>query len=75
MGGKIWVESQGIPGEGTTFHFTIRTRPAPAIRRSYLDGAQPELAGRQVLIVDDNGTNQQIIRRQVESWQMQAHET
>ena len=23
MGGKMWVESTGIPGEGTTFHFTI----------------------------------------------------
>ena len=23
MGGKMWVESTGIPGEGTTFHFTV----------------------------------------------------
>jgi signal transduction histidine kinase len=23
MGGKIWIESQGIPGEGTTFHLQL----------------------------------------------------
>jgi signal transduction histidine kinase len=22
-GGKIWVESEGVPGKGSTFHFTI----------------------------------------------------
>ena len=75
MGGSVWVESEGIPGLGTTFHFTIQTRPAPAIERSYLDVTQPELAGRRVLIVDDNRTNRQIIRRQIESWDMQAQET
>jgi signal transduction histidine kinase len=23
MGGRIWVESAGVPGEGSTFHFTL----------------------------------------------------
>src|SRR5262249_54547476 len=23
MGGRIWVESRGVPGEGSTFHFTL----------------------------------------------------
>src|SRR5262249_12284666 len=28
MGGRIWVESRGVPGEGSTFHFTLSlTRP------------------------------------------------
>lgn len=75
MGGTMWVESTGIPGEGTAFHFTIHTRPAPAVSRSYLDPVQPQLQGRHVLIVDDNGTNRRIIRRQVESWNMSAAET
>ncbi len=26
MGGTIWVESEGVPGRGSTFYFTIRTR-------------------------------------------------
>ncbi len=31
MGGRIWVESSGIPGEGSTFHFTLpETAPASA---------------------------------------------
>ncbi|MEZ4560020.1 MAG: response regulator [Caldilineaceae bacterium] len=75
MGGSMWVESEGIPGRGATFHFTVRTRPAPAVSRSYLDPEQPQLAGRRVLIVDDNRTNREIIRRQVESWHMHADET
>ncbi len=42
MGGKVWVESTGIPGEGSTFHVTIpasapsladtSTAPTPAVR-------------------------------------------
>ncbi|MCB0161373.1 MAG: response regulator, partial [Caldilineaceae bacterium] len=75
MGGTMWVESEGIPGRGATFHFTVRTRPAPAVSRSYLDAEQPQLEGRRVLIVDDNRTNREIIRRQVESWHMHAAET
>jgi signal transduction histidine kinase len=23
MGGKIWIESQGIPNEGSTFHIQL----------------------------------------------------
>jgi light-regulated signal transduction histidine kinase (bacteriophytochrome) len=23
MGGRIWVESSGVPGEGSTFRFTL----------------------------------------------------
>ncbi len=28
MGGGIWVESAGVPGQGSTFHFTIRAAAA-----------------------------------------------
>jgi signal transduction histidine kinase len=75
MGGAMWAESDGIPGHGTTFHFTIRTRPAPAVSRSHLDRQQPHLRGRRILIVDDNRTNRDIIRHQIESWEMTAAET
>lgn len=30
MGGKVWVESTGIPGEGSTFHVTIPATPLAA---------------------------------------------
>ncbi len=32
MGGKIWVESEGIPGEGSTFSFTLQCVPRPTIQ-------------------------------------------
>jgi signal transduction histidine kinase len=34
LGGRIWVESTGVPGEGSTFHFTL-----PAVIDEGLSGA------------------------------------
>jgi signal transduction histidine kinase len=31
MGGRIWVESTGVPGEGSAFCFTLPAAPAPRI--------------------------------------------
>jgi PAS domain S-box-containing protein len=73
MGGELWVESAGIPGEGSTFHFSILAEAAPSQPRVYLRGKQPELAGKQLLIVDDNATNRLILARQAEDWGMRPH--
>ena len=72
MGGRMWVESAG-PGQGSIFRFTIQATPAtlpdPA-RRSFA-GEQPVLAGRRVLLVDDNPTNLRILDLQCGKWGMQ----
>jgi CheY-like chemotaxis protein len=67
MGGTMWVESTGIPGEGTTFHFSILTELS--VEKQY-ESDMSALAGKKVLIVDDNQTNRNILYRQTESFQM-----
>ena len=68
MGGAMWVESE--VGAGSTFHFTIVTGSATSQTRVYLLGTEPQLAGRRLMIVDDNATNRRILTRQAESWGM-----
>jgi PAS domain S-box-containing protein len=73
MGGGIWVESR--VGEGSTFHFTIDAEEAPRPVRPYEAETVALLAGRRVLIVDDNATNRQIARAYAESWGMVVRDT
>jgi signal transduction histidine kinase/DNA-binding response OmpR family regulator/HPt (histidine-containing phosphotransfer) domain-containing protein len=70
MAGNIWVESSGILGQGSIFHFTIIIRTAPHQPQSYLRQLQPQLAGKRLMIVDDNATNPRILTRQTGSWGM-----
>jgi CheY-like chemotaxis protein len=75
MGGAIWAESSGAPGQGTTFHVTIRAQASAASPRTRFLDTQPQLAGKRALIVDDNATNRRILVSQTASWQMLAHDT
>ncbi|MBI5302564.1 MAG: PAS domain S-box protein [Chloroflexi bacterium] len=70
MGGAMWVESTGVPGEGTTFHFTIRALASPHQPNLNLRSIQPQLSGLRALIVDDNATNRKIIDLQLRAWGM-----
>ncbi|MFH0802676.1 MAG: response regulator [bacterium] len=71
MGGKMWVESEGIPGKGSTFHFTLRAESVtlPATHTS-LREAQVKLKDKRMLIVDDNATNRRILVHQANLWGM-----
>ncbi|MDQ2735118.1 MAG: GAF domain-containing protein, partial [Pseudomonadota bacterium] len=76
MGGSMWVESDG-PGLGSTFLFTIEAPLAesPQANRRELLGRQPALAGKRVLVVDDNATNRKVLALQTAKWGMLPRET
>lgn len=73
MGGTMWATSAGA-GKGSTFHFTIRAKPAklPKSKDRDLIGKQDELAGKRILMVDDNATNRKILALQTEKWGTQT---
>jgi signal transduction histidine kinase/CheY-like chemotaxis protein len=76
MGGTMWVESAG-PGQGSTFHFTLRCTPAAlpdGASRDFI-GEQPALKGKRILVVDDNATNRRILALQTAKWGMVAQDT
>ena len=71
MGGRIWVESSGVPGEGSTFSFTIVARTARASRCGASARPTPTCSrGKRVLIVDDNATNRRMLVLQTRAWGM-----
>ena len=77
MGGDLWAESKGIPGEGSTFTFTIQTEAVelPARLQRDLSDIQPHLNEKCVLVVDDNATNRRILTLQLHNWGMQTRDT
>ena len=76
MGGRMWAESGGA-GRGSTFLFTVhagRTELHVASRRDFV-GQQPQLAGKRMLVVDDNATNRRVLALQTGKWGMLPRET
>jgi PAS domain S-box-containing protein len=68
MGGTLWAESE--EGKGSTFHFEIAARETAAPARPDPLEGETHLAGKRLLVVEDNATNREILSRQAQTWGM-----
>jgi signal transduction histidine kinase/DNA-binding response OmpR family regulator len=72
--GRIWVESSGVPGEGSRFHFTLPIAGTQLTPRGRLTsgrlpvGEPPQGRGRTLLLWDQEQRVQEMLERHLETY-------
>ncbi|MBU7583209.1 MAG: PAS domain S-box protein [Nostoc sp. TH1S01] len=65
--------SSTFSNNGSTFYFTITSKVFTHSVSREVNTAFAQLAGKRLLIIDDNPTNSKILSLQVQFWQMQTY--
>ena len=76
MDGRVWAESEGTPGKGSIFHFTLQAPVAPDLASASASEISTEgLIGRRVLVVDDSESSRRILVTLLTRWGMKPRAT
>lgn len=70
LGGRIWVESKH--GVGTSFRFEFEADSVSNVS-SNNEELLKDVAGKKVLVIDDNEVNLSILERQLTGWKMEPY--
>jgi len=74
-GGRIWLESDGVPGQGSRFHFTLPVEGARMVEVSTLQGTRklpglPSGRGRTLLLLDQDATIARMLEQRLDDYQI-----
>ncbi len=68
MGGRLEIQSN--PGQGTMFRIVFEAEAVAEPLPEYLSRDHSVLAGKQILIIDDNSTSRMILVQRLQAWGM-----
>jgi signal transduction histidine kinase/CheY-like chemotaxis protein len=74
-GGRIWVESEGVPGEGSQFHFTLPLEGkgmVAALERTKVNLKRPTGRGRTLLVLGQDPATIRLLEQGLDDYQLVA---